>query len=149
MYKVQYHPQVIIAKILTMNCTLQITALIFEQDMDVDAVMVLLLQYWEIYTFAIFFGFLATFIRQLFFTDFVADVIYGGDVTAPENSTVCQKNTKGVKVRSLDFKVSVISSLAISLLLGPLTKLFGIKLVLVSSCVLSLLQTGVIIFVTI
>ena len=99
-----------------------------------------------ILSFAIFFGFLATFTQQFFFTDFVADVIYGGDVTAPENSTAYQEYTKGVKVGSLALGVSAISSLAISLLLGPLMKLFGMKLVLVSSYVLSMLQTGVMIF---
>ena len=76
----------------------------------------------------------------------MADVVYDGDVTAPENSTAYQKFIKGVKVGSLALGVSAISSLAISLLLGPLMKLFGMKLLLVSSYVLSMLQTGVMIF---
>ena len=95
---------------------------------------------------ALFFGFLVVYSQLFFFTDFVADVIYNGDVTAPENSTAYHKYTKGVKVGSLALGVSAISSLVISLLLGPLMKLFGMRLVFVSCYIISMLQTGVMIF---
>ena len=96
--------------------------------------------------FAIFFGILAVDTQLFFFTDFVADAVYDGDVTAPENSTAYQQYTKGVKIGSLALGVSAIFSLAVSLLLGPLMKLFGMRLVFVSSYVFTMLQSGVMIF---
>ena len=96
--------------------------------------------------FALFFAFLAIFTQMFFFTDFVADVVYNGDVTAPENSTAYHQYIKGVKIGSLALGVSAISSLAVSLLSGPLMKLFGMRLVLVFSYVFMMLQSGVMIF---
>ena len=93
--------------------------------------------------FAQFFGFLAIYTQAFFFTDFVGEVIYDGDVTAPENSTAYQKYTEGVRIGSLIYGVSAFSSLVTSLLLGPAIKLFGIRLVYVSSYVFSMLQSGV------
>ena len=96
--------------------------------------------------FAHFFGFLAIYTQAFFFTDFVGEVIYNGDVTSPENSTAYHRYTEGVRIGSLVFGVSAFSSLAISLLLGPAMKLFGVRLVYVSSYVFSMLQSGVMIF---
>ena len=96
--------------------------------------------------FAQFFAFLAIYTQAFFFTDFVGEVIYNGDVTAPENSTAYRKYTEGVRIGSLVFGVSAFSSLATALLLGPAMKLFGVRLVYVSSYVFSMLQSGVMIF---
>ena len=94
---------------------------------------------------AFFFGCLAIFTQMFFFTDFVADVAYNGDITAPEDSPEYDDYTEGVRVGSLALGISAISSLLFSFIAGPLMKLFGMKLVLVSSFVLSMLQTGVMI----
>ena len=96
--------------------------------------------------FAQFFAFLAIYTQAFFFTDFVGEVIYNGDVTAPENSTAYRKYTEGVRIGSLVYGIAAFSSLAISLLLGPAMKLFGVRLVYVSSYVFSMLQSGVMIF---
>jgi len=96
--------------------------------------------------FAQFFGFLAIYTQIFFFTDYVAEVVYNGDVTAPKNSTAYHDYTKGVKVGSLALGVSAISSLFISLLLGPIMKLFGMRFVFVFCYVFSMLQGGVMIF---
>ena len=96
--------------------------------------------------FAQFFAFLAIYTQAFFFTDFVAEVIYNGDVMAPENSTAYQKYTKGVRIGSLVLGVSSFTSLIASLLLGPIMRLFGVRLVYVSSYVFSMLQSGVMIF---
>ena len=92
-----------------------------------------------------FFGFLAVNTQIFFFTDFVADVVYNGDITAPEDSPEYNDYTEGVRVGSLALGVSAASSLLFSFIAGPLMKLFGMRLVLVSSFVLSMLQTGVMI----
>ena len=96
--------------------------------------------------FSQFFGFLAIYTQAFFFTDFVAEVIYDGDITAAENSTAYSKYTEGVRIGSLVLGVSAFSSLAAALLLGPIIKLFGMRLVFVSSYVFSMLQSGVMIF---
>ena len=96
--------------------------------------------------FALFFAFLAVFTQMFFLTDFVAGVIYNGDVMAPENSTAYHKYTKGVKVGSLALGVSAIASLVVSLLSGPLMKLFGMRLVLIFPYVFTMVQSGVMIF---
>ena len=95
--------------------------------------------------FALFFGFLAISTQAFFFTDFLADVAYNGDITAPEDSPEYDDYTEGVRVGSLALGISAIMSLFFSFLTGPLMKLFGMRLVLVSSFVLSMLQTGVMI----
>ena len=81
--------------------------------------------------------------QLFFFTDFVADVVYNVDV---RNLTAYHQYTKGVKIGPLALGVSAISSLAVSLLSGPLMKLFGMRLVLVFSYVFTMLQSGVKIF---
>ena len=96
--------------------------------------------------FAQFFGFLAIYSQAFFFTDFVGEVIYNGDVTSPKNSTAYHRYTEGVRIGSLIYGISAFSSLAVSLLLGPAMKLFGVRLVYVSSYVFSMLQSGVMIF---
>ena len=96
--------------------------------------------------FAMFFGALAIYSQTFFFTDFVADVVYNGDVTAPEDSEEYEDYTDGIKVGSLALGVSAISSLVFALIAAPLIKLFGMRFVFVSSYVLSTLQTGVMIF---
>ena len=95
--------------------------------------------------FAAFFGFLALFSQNFFFTDYVAETVYNGDVTAPENSTAYENYTEGVRIGSLVFGVSALSSLLVSLLLGPLIKLLGMRLTYVSSYVILMLQSGVMI----
>ena len=95
--------------------------------------------------FVTFFGYLAVFTELFFFTNFVADVAYNGDITAPENSPEYDDYTEGVRVGSLALGISAVTSIPFSFIAGPLMKLFGMRLVLVSSFVLSMLQTGVMI----
>ena len=95
--------------------------------------------------FVMFFGCFPIFTQLFFFTDFVGGVAYNGDITAPEDSPEYDDYTKGVRVGSLALGISAVSSLLFSFMAGPLMKLFGMKLVLVSSFVLSMLQTGVMI----
>ena len=95
--------------------------------------------------FVMFFGCFPIFTQMFFFTDFVGDVAYNGDITAPEDSPEYDDYTEGVRVGSLALGISAASSLLFSFMAGPLMKLFGMKLVLVSSFVLSMLQTGVMI----
>ena len=95
--------------------------------------------------FATFFGFLAIYTQNFFFTDYVAETVYNGDVTAPENSTAYENYTEGVRIGSLAFGVSALFSLFASLLLGPLIKLLGMRLTYVSSYVILMLQSGVMI----
>ena len=95
--------------------------------------------------FAMFFGGVAVYTQMFFFTDFVADVVYDGDVTAPEDSEEYDDYTDGIEVGSLALGISAVSSLVFSFIAGPLMKIFGMKFVLVSSFVVSMLQTGIII----
>ena len=95
--------------------------------------------------FVMFFGCFAFFTQLFFFTDYVGDVVYNGDITAPEDSPEYDDYTEGVRVGSLALGISAASSLLFSFMAGPLMKLFGMKLVLVSSLVLSMLQSGVMI----
>lgn len=95
--------------------------------------------------FAMFFGFIAIVSRSFFFTAFVADVVYNGDVTAPEDSQEYDNYTKGVKVGSLALGISTASSLAFSFIAGPVMKSLGMRLVLVSSYVILILQSGLMI----
>ena len=93
-----------------------------------------------------FFGFLGLYSQTFFFTDFVAETVYNGDVTAPENSTAYENYTEGVRIGSLAFGISALSSLIISLLLGPIMKLLGRKLTFVTSNVILMIQSGIMIF---
>ena len=95
--------------------------------------------------FAMFFGGVAVYTQMFFFTDFVADVVYDGDITAPEDSEEYDDYTDGIKVGSLALGISAVSSLVFSFIAGPLMKILGMKFVLVSSFVVSMLQTGVIV----
>ena len=96
--------------------------------------------------FAMFFGALAIYSQTFFFTDFIADVVYNGDVTAPQDSEEYNDYTDGVKVGSLALGISAISSLIFALIAAPLMKLFGMRFLFVSSYVVSMLQTGIMIF---
>ena len=86
--------------------------------------------------FAMFFGFIAIVSQSFFFTDFVADVVYNGDVTAPEDSQEYNDYTDGVKVGSLALGISAASSLVFSFIAGPVRKLLGMRMVLVFSYVI-------------
>ena len=78
-----------------------------------------------------------------FFTSYVAEVVYDGDVNAPENSTAYQDYTDGVTFGSLALGISAVVALVVSFVLGPIIKLVGMRCVFVSSCVLLMLQSGV------
>jgi len=94
---------------------------------------------------AVFFTYVGMATQINFFTSYVAEVVYNGDVNAPENSTAYQDYTDGITFGSLALGISAIVALVVSLLLGPIMKLVGIRLVFVSSSVLLMLQSGVLI----
>jgi len=96
--------------------------------------------------FATFFGFLGIYGQSFFFTDYVAETVYNGDITAPSNSTAYENYTEGVRIGSLAFGVSALFSLIVSLLLGPIMKVLGIRLTYVTSYVILMLQSGIMIF---
>lgn len=89
----------------------------------------------------------AIFTQLYFFTSYVAEVVYNGDVNAAENSTAYQDYTDGVAFGSLALGISAIVALVVSLLLGPIIKLVGMRFVFVVSYVLLMLQSGVLIIV--
>jgi len=91
---------------------------------------------------AVFFGLLAFYSQVFFFTNYVGEVTYGGDVNAPENSTEYHNYTDGVKFGSLILGVSAIVGLVVSLLLGPLIKLVGMRPLFVTAYVLLMVQSG-------
>ena len=91
---------------------------------------------------AVFFGLLAFYSQVFFFTNYVGEVTYGGDVNAPENSTEYHNYTDGVKFGSLILGVSAIVGLVVSLLLGPLIKLIGMRPLFVTAYVLLMIQSG-------
>ena len=92
---------------------------------------------------AFFLMFVAVFTQLFFFTSFVAEVVYDGDVNAPENSTAYQDYIDGVTFGSFALGISAVVALVISLLLGPIIKLVGMRFVFVSSYVLLMLQSGI------
>ena len=94
---------------------------------------------------AMFFGFLAFTTELFFFTDYVAEVIYDGDVTAPEDSEKYDDYTDGVRIGSLALGISAMTSLVFSLITLPLMKLLGMRLIFVLSYVAAMLQSGVLI----
>ena len=96
--------------------------------------------------FAYFFGFLAIFSETFFFTDYVAETIYNGDITAPENLTAYKEYIKGVRIGSLAFGLASVSSLIASILLGPMMKLIGTRLTFVASYIVVMIQSGIMIF---
>ena len=96
---------------------------------------------------AFFLIFVAVFTQLFFFTSYVAEVVYNGDVNAPENSTAYQDYTDGVTFGSLTLGISAVVALVVSLLLGPIIKLVGMRFVFVSSYVLLMLQSGILIII--
>ena len=94
---------------------------------------------------AMFFGFLAFTTELFFFTDYVAEVIYDGDVTAPEDSEKYDDYTDGVRIGSLALGISAMTSLVFSFITLPLMKLLGMRLIFVLSYVAAMLQSGVLI----
>jgi len=90
-----------------------------------------------------FFGLLALFSELFFFTNYVGEVTFNGDVSAPENSTEYRNYTDGVKFGSLILGVSAIVGLVVSLLLGPLIKLIGMRPLFVTAYVLLMIQSGI------
>lgn len=96
---------------------------------------------------AFFLVFIAIFTQLFFFTSYIAEVAYNGDINAPKNSTAYQDYTDGVAFGSLALGISAVVALAVSLLLGPIIKLVGMRFVFVSSYVIIMLQSGVLIFV--
>ena len=101
-------------------------------------------QMW-ILCFSFFFGFLAILTQTFFFTDYVAEFIYSGDVTADKNSTEYQNYTEGVRIGSFAFGVSALFSVVVSVLLTPLIRLLGKRLTFVTSYVVLMLQSGIMI----
>ena len=94
---------------------------------------------------AMFFGFLAFTTELFFFTDYIAEVVYDGDVTAPEDSPEYDDYTKGVRIGSLALGISATTSLVFSFITLPLMKLLGMRLILVFSLLVAMLQSGVLI----
>jgi len=90
-----------------------------------------------------FFGLLALFSELFFFTNYVGEITFNGDVNAPENSTKYHNYTDGVKFGSLILGVSAIVGLVVSLLLGPLIKLVGMRPLFVTAYVLLMIQSGI------
>ena len=85
------------------------------------------------------------FTQLYFFTSYVAEVVYDGDVNAPHNSTAYKNYTDGVTFGSLALGISAVAGLTILLLLRPLMKLIGIRLVLLGACVVLMLESGILI----
>ena len=96
---------------------------------------------------AYFLVLLAMFTQQFFFTSYVAEVVYDGDVNAPENSTAYQNYTDGVIFGSFALGISAVAALVVSLLLGPIIKLVGMRFVFVLSYVLLMLESGILIVI--
>ena len=88
----------------------------------------------------------ATFITQIiFFTHYIGEVVFDGDVFAPENSTAYQNYTDGVQAGSLILAVSSMSGFLILLLLRPAIKYLGIRPLFILPYLLVILQSGVLI----
>ena len=90
---------------------------------------------------------LALFTQLFFFTSYVAEVVYNGDVNAPENSTAYQDYTDGVTFGSFALGISAVVALVVSLFLGPIIKLVGMRFVFVLSYILLMLQSGLLIVI--
>ena len=93
----------------------------------------------------VFFTMIALFTQLTFFTHYVGEVIFNGDVFAPENSTVYKDYTDGIKTGSLILGVSSASGLFILLLLRPAIKCIGMRPLFVMPYVLMMLQSGILI----
>ena len=81
----------------------------------------------------------------IFFTHYVGEVIYKGDVFAPENSTAYKDYTDGIKMGSLILAVSSTSGFFILLLLRPAIKYLGIRPLFILPYILMMLQSSVLI----
>ena len=92
-----------------------------------------------------FFVLLSLLSQVFFFTSYVAEVTYEGDITAPRNSTEYKNYVEGVQFGSLVLGVSAVVGLVVSLLLGPLIKLVGMRPLLVLAITMLMLQSGVLI----
>ena len=92
-----------------------------------------------------FFALLALFSQLFFFTNYVAEVTYKGDITSPKNSTEYMNYIEGVQFGSLVLGVSAFVGLVVSLLLGPLIKLVGMRPLFVLAFTMLMLQSGVLI----
>lgn len=87
-----------------------------------------------------------TFITQIvFFTHYVGEVVFNGDVFAPENSTAYKDYTDGVKAGSLILAVSSTSGFLILLLLRPAIKYLGIRPLFILPYLLVTLQSAILI----
>ena len=94
---------------------------------------------------AFFFSLVGLYTQIYFFTSYMAEVVCNGDVDAPEDSTAYKNYTDGVAFGSLVLGIAAIVALVVSLLLGPVIRLVGMRLVLVTSYILLMLQSGVLI----
>ena len=74
-------------------------------------------------------------------------MVYDSDVNAPENSTAYQDYTDGVTFGSFALGISAVAALVVSLLLGPIIKLVGMRFVFVLSYVHLMLESGVLIVI--
>ena len=94
---------------------------------------------------ATFFTIVAFFTQIVFFTHYVGEVVFSGDVFAPENSTAYKNYTDGVKAGSLILAVSSTSGFLILLLLRPAIKYLGIRPLFILPYLLVTLQSAVLI----
>ena len=94
---------------------------------------------------AVFFIVVAMYAQLIFFTHYVGEVIFNGDVFAPENSTAYKDYTDGIKTGSLILAISSTSGFMILLLLRPAIKCIGIRPLFVMPYVLMMLQSGILI----
>ena len=81
----------------------------------------------------------------VFFTHYVGEVVFNGDVFAPENSTAHKNYNDGVKAGSLILAVSSTSGFLILLLLRPAIKYLGIRPLFILPYLLVTLQSAVLI----
>ena len=94
-----------------------------------------------------FFALVGLYTQIYFFTSYMAEVVFDGDINAPENSTAYENYTDGIAFGSLALGIGAVISVMISLLLGPIIKLVGIKSVFIASYILLMVQSGVMIFI--
>ena len=83
--------------------------------------------------------------QMIFFTHYVGEVIFNGDVFAPENSTAYKNYTDGIKMGSLILAVSSTSGFFMLLLLRPAIKYLGIRLLFVLPFILMMVQSSILI----
>ena len=83
--------------------------------------------------------------QMIFFTHYVGEVIFNGDVFAPENSTAYKNYTDGIKMGSLILAVSSTSGFFMLLLLRPAIKYLGIRLLFILPFILMMVQSSILI----